>query len=227
VTTLSFDRLLKASRLAMPAIGHADAYIADRSIRISRPDRERLDGKVNMGLAKAGGGSSRALKIGKQLDALTKTKPARIKLTRPKAFLATPMDFDKRQRAVVKLHYFNHAGGGAAGLKAHAKYIASAKAASSAKASHTFVASGFRWFPSGAIAVLHAQHSPLIACGGIDVDDTLFSASRTGRSKAGDPPQAIARDRALGQHHNLRNGTARRVSEALLSHAALPRLGSG
>jgi type IV secretory pathway VirD2 relaxase len=32
--------------------------------------------------------------------------------------------FDQRQRAVVKVHYFGHGGGGAAALKAHARYIA-------------------------------------------------------------------------------------------------------
>lgn len=32
--------------------------------------------------------------------------------------------FDARQRAVVKIHYFGHAGGGAAALKAHARYVA-------------------------------------------------------------------------------------------------------
>jgi type IV secretory pathway VirD2 relaxase len=33
-------------------------------------------------------------------------------------------DFDRGQRAVVKIHYFNHAGVGAASLKVHGKYIA-------------------------------------------------------------------------------------------------------
>jgi type IV secretory pathway VirD2 relaxase len=34
------------------------------------------------------------------------------------------MRFDARQRAVVKIHYFNHGGGGGAALKAHARYVA-------------------------------------------------------------------------------------------------------
>ena len=37
--------------------------------------------------------------------------------------------FDSRQRAVVKLHYFSHAKGGAGALKAHARYIARDSAA--------------------------------------------------------------------------------------------------
>lgn len=34
------------------------------------------------------------------------------------------LSFDARQRAIVKVHYFGHGGGGAAALKAHARYIA-------------------------------------------------------------------------------------------------------
>jgi type IV secretory pathway VirD2 relaxase len=37
---------------------------------------------------------------------------------------ADSMRFDARQRAVVKIHYFNHGGGGGAALKAHARYVA-------------------------------------------------------------------------------------------------------
>ena len=34
------------------------------------------------------------------------------------------MAFDARQRAVTKIHYFNHGGGGGGALKAHALYVA-------------------------------------------------------------------------------------------------------
>ncbi|MBY0421228.1 MAG: hypothetical protein K2Q06_02915, partial [Parvularculaceae bacterium] len=34
------------------------------------------------------------------------------------------MRFDARQRVVVKVHYFSHAGGGGGALKAHARYVA-------------------------------------------------------------------------------------------------------
>ncbi len=37
---------------------------------------------------------------------------------------ADSMRFDARQRAGVKIHYFNHGGGGGAALKAHARYVA-------------------------------------------------------------------------------------------------------
>lgn len=36
----------------------------------------------------------------------------------------TPRAFDARQRAIVKIHYFGHAGGGGAALRAHARYVA-------------------------------------------------------------------------------------------------------
>jgi hypothetical protein len=39
-------------------------------------------------------------------------------------FTGAPMAFDARQRAMVKMHYFNHAAGGGAALKAHTRYVA-------------------------------------------------------------------------------------------------------
>ena len=107
----------------MPAIGRADALVADRSIRLTRADRERLEGKVKK--SRGGrGGSSGVGKLTKKLSERLKTKPPRPTKLGGKVFGDRAMEFDRRQRAVVKIHYFNHAGGGAAGLKAHAKYIA-------------------------------------------------------------------------------------------------------
>jgi type IV secretory pathway VirD2 relaxase len=120
MTAASFDRLLRASRLAMPAIG-GDEFVADHSIRIARPDRERLEGKVNHSGGGAGGGSGRAQKLVKQLGERLKSKPPR-KVARLRGKAAS-MDFDQRQRAMVKVHYFAHGGTGAASLKAHAKYV--------------------------------------------------------------------------------------------------------
>lgn len=121
MNSISFDRMLKSSRLAMPALGRADESIVDRSIRWTRPDRERLEGKVKKSRG-ANGGIGRAGKFAKELAKRTKAKPARPAKLSAKANGDTA-DFDRRQRAVVKIHYFKHAGGGAAGLKAHAKYI--------------------------------------------------------------------------------------------------------
>lgn len=123
MSATSFDRLLKSSRLAMPAIGRDDDFRADRSIRIDRPDRERLEGKIKQGRAKAGASSGQAMSLTRQLDKRTPMQrrfghAAGARFGDPRA------TFDTRQRAVAKVHYFNHAGGGGAALKAHARYVA-------------------------------------------------------------------------------------------------------
>jgi type IV secretory pathway VirD2 relaxase len=107
----SFDQLLQSSQFASAA--KSDDVRADRSINITRPDRDRLAGKVKAGRAKAGGGMSRLF-----------DQRARIQRQFGEGAKSASMSFDQRQRAVVKVHYFNHSGGGAAGLKAHARYVA-------------------------------------------------------------------------------------------------------
>jgi len=123
MSNLSFDRLLKSSRLAIPAALQSDDVSADRSVRVTRPDRERLEGKVKERRPRAAGGSGSA-SLTSALSKRLKTKPPRLKKVTGAMFGASAADFDQRQRAVVKIHYFNHAGGGAASLKAHGKYIA-------------------------------------------------------------------------------------------------------
>src|SRR5690606_138550 len=118
MTATSFDSLLKASRLAMPAIRDDDLR-ADRSIRLTRPDRDRVEGKVKGGRSRSGSGGSTRLtslsaKIAKRASARTFDGGA----------LGAGMGFDQRQRAIVKVHYFNHAGGGGSALKAHVRYVA-------------------------------------------------------------------------------------------------------
>jgi type IV secretory pathway VirD2 relaxase len=117
---MSFDRLLKSSQLATPAIARVDNFIADRSIRMLRQDRERLEGKVK----KSRGASSGGRPLTKELSKRLKAKPPRTARAGRKTLSVGGADFDRRQRAIVKIHYFNHARGGAAGLKAHAQYIA-------------------------------------------------------------------------------------------------------
>ena len=124
---VSFERLLRSSRLALATPGR-DAFIVDRLIRLTRPDRERLDGNVQQsrGSAGASNDSVRPNAFAKTLSKRLKAKlrrPYRKHLMTGKPESFTPY-FDTRQRAVAKIHYFNHAGGGAAALKAHGKYIA-------------------------------------------------------------------------------------------------------
>ncbi len=111
----SFDQFLQTSHFASGA--KTDGLHADRSINITRPDRDRLAGKVKSGRAKAGGASG---------GGLSRMFEQRVRLQRQfsDGAKSTPMGFDQRQRAVVKVHYFSHADGGAASLKAHAKYVA-------------------------------------------------------------------------------------------------------
>lgn len=113
MTAQSFERLLKTFRIATLGSIH-DALIADRSIRLTRPDSERLEGKV---------GKSRCVQD--NASGLAKKLSKRLKRRRPVGDGArlSAHHVDARQRAVAKIHYFNHAGGGAAALKAHGKYI--------------------------------------------------------------------------------------------------------
>jgi hypothetical protein len=118
MNSVSFERLLKASRLAMPAM--KDELIADRSIRIARADRDELVGKIQKSRGNSGGSSARQ-NLTSKLSQRLKTKPPRgTKLGGSHAGMA----FDPRQRAVVKVHYFGHGGAGRAALREHTKYVA-------------------------------------------------------------------------------------------------------
>lgn len=119
---MNYERLIRSSRLAMEAISKTE-FVADRSIRMTRPDSERLVGKIKERRGASGGGSSKAQKLVKQLGAKLKRKPPRkaMRAGKGRKFGAS---FDPRQRAVVKIHFFSHAKGGGAALKAHAQYVA-------------------------------------------------------------------------------------------------------
>lgn len=123
MAALSFERLLKSSRLAMPSTLR-DAFIVDRSIRLMRPDRERFEGKVQKSKGGDGAGGGRAPGLAKKLNKRVKKKKNDKKSKQAKKPGKFTPYFDTRQRAIAKIHYYNHAGGGAAALKAHGKYIA-------------------------------------------------------------------------------------------------------
>lgn len=120
MASASMDRLLMASRLALPASACKDEFRASRSIRLTLPDTERLEGKLKSGRAKGGGGAGKAPDLSRMLD----QRAAMLRHARDGAAGADAMRFDARQRAVVKIHYFNHGGDGGAALKAHARYVA-------------------------------------------------------------------------------------------------------
>ena len=113
----SFDQILGSSQFASGAKG--DDVRAGRSINITRPDRDRLAGKVKSGRAKSSDASGGLSRLFEQRASLGR----RFGKQSESGSLGSG-DFDRRQRAVVKVHYFNHAGGGGASLKAHARYVA-------------------------------------------------------------------------------------------------------
>jgi len=120
MSATSIDRLLRGSLLALPAT-REDSISADRSIRMTRPDRDRLEGKIKAGRPKgSGNGGTKRASLSRKMD---KRAPAMRFADGGQRHGVRPT-FDTRQRAIVKVHYFNHAGGGAAALKAHAQYVA-------------------------------------------------------------------------------------------------------
>jgi type IV secretory pathway VirD2 relaxase len=118
MSVTSFDRLLRGSILALP-LTREDSISADRSIRMTRPDRDRLEGKIKGGGLASSGGSKRP-GLSRRMD---KRTPMRGSNFGGEA-RGGAMAFDNRQRAIVKVHYFSHGGGGGAALKAHARYVA-------------------------------------------------------------------------------------------------------
>lgn len=118
----SFDRLLRGSHLSLPTT-REDYISADQSIRMTRADRDRLEGKIKGGRPKASaGGGGKRPGLSRKMD--KRTPMRRFGLGAASRTARAPMSFDNRQRAIVKVHYFNHAAGGGAALKAHARYVA-------------------------------------------------------------------------------------------------------
>ncbi|MBI3438522.1 MAG: relaxase/mobilization nuclease domain-containing protein [Proteobacteria bacterium] len=117
MSATSFNQLFGNSLLQRPA--HALPSIGPRGNRLhALLDRDELRGKVQRGHANQSGGTP---KLSQGLD---KRLGAARRFGFRKASETSSGGFDSRQRAVVKVHYFGHSGGGAAALKAHARYVA-------------------------------------------------------------------------------------------------------
>lgn len=114
------DRLLGFSKLARAASGDPPAQA--KSSRFTRPiDTDRLEGRL--------AGSARRGETGGQgsctLTPLSRRLAERAPVKRhAKAAGRGDAFSDMRQRAAVKVHYFNHGGGSAGALKAHTRYLA-------------------------------------------------------------------------------------------------------
>jgi type IV secretory pathway VirD2 relaxase len=114
--TRSLDQLLISSRLASSA-NRGETFGMRGQRQLSRSDRELLEGEIGRGRRArqgAGGGpkppSGRAGRTGEAGHRGGKA-----------AVGPAP---DLRQQAVIKIHYFNHSGGGGGALAAHARYVA-------------------------------------------------------------------------------------------------------
>jgi hypothetical protein len=83
------------------------------------PDAESLTGRHGGRARKVAGGAPKAALSG-QLQARLGSSSKFGKANGQRANFA----YDPRQRAVVKVHYFSHGGGGAGALRAHARYVA-------------------------------------------------------------------------------------------------------
>ena len=117
----------RASKLLRGALAQ-DVITPGSRLRINRPlDAESLIGRHEGGARRASGSDGLSSKLQKRIGSSRALARA---FARKRAPL-TPFAFDGRQRAVVKLHYFGHAKGGGAALKAHARYIARDSAAKS------------------------------------------------------------------------------------------------
>jgi type IV secretory pathway VirD2 relaxase len=117
----------RASKLLRDAPGK-DVIKPGSRLRIARPlDVESLIGRHEgpAGELSIGSKTSVASQLQKRIGSSRALAKALMRGRRP----PRPFAFDGRQRAVVKLHYFSHAKGGAGALKAHARYIARDSAA--------------------------------------------------------------------------------------------------
>lgn len=128
----SVNRLFRVGKLKRDMFG-AEVLRPGKSLGITRAlNADMLEGKRD-GRAKSSSGTTRA-GYGKKLASLIGSSR---KLSQRTSSQGASSGFDSRQRAIVKIHYFSHAGGGAAALRAHARYVARDAAARSGKPGDT------------------------------------------------------------------------------------------
>lgn len=114
------DRLLSFSKLARAASGETPSVV--KPSRLMKPiETDRLEGR----LSGSAGGTDSAEGRNSPASSLSRRMARKAPIMRH-AKPAGPGDAfsDFRQRATVKVHYFNHGGGGAGALKAHTRYLA-------------------------------------------------------------------------------------------------------
>lgn len=92
-------------------------------LHVMRPlDAESLEGRLDGHRRRLSNGEGLALS--RKLKSSARSQRPQRTSRAPSERLKSLDEFDKRQRAMVKTHYFAHADGGGASLRAHASYIA-------------------------------------------------------------------------------------------------------
>ena len=116
----SLDQWLAAAVLASAA-NRGDTTGLRASRQVSHPDKEVLEGEIGQGrrAGQGGGGGKRPFsgRAGRAAEAGRQAGG-------PGAGRGAGSGTDMRQQAVIKIHYFNHSGGGGGALAAHARYVA-------------------------------------------------------------------------------------------------------
>lgn len=119
------SKTFRSSKLMRDAMGR-DLISPGSRLRIARPlDAESLIGRHEGSRPRVSTGASLSSNLQKRIGSSASIARA----FGHKRGKSGAFPFDARQRAVVKLHYFGHAKGGAAALKQHARYIARDSAA--------------------------------------------------------------------------------------------------
>ncbi len=110
---------IRFSKLLRDAM-RGEIFTPGARLRIARPiDAESLNGRHEGRARKVAGGAVR-----NDLSSALQQRIGKSRTLAARTGKRGPFQFDPRQRAVVKIHYFSHGGGGAGALRAHARYVA-------------------------------------------------------------------------------------------------------
>ncbi len=113
----SLSRMLSGGPFTKDATGLPDLRV-ERAIRIDRAPREMLEGRIEKRRP------LKRAKIPKLSNRLAKRLAVKSHFGFSDSGGGAGFVYDPRQRAVVKIHYFNHADGGGGALQRHAAYVA-------------------------------------------------------------------------------------------------------
>lgn len=113
----SLSRMLSGGPFTKDATALPDLRV-ERAIRIDRAPREMLEGRIEKRRP------LKRAKIPKLSNRLAKRLAVKSHFGFSDSGGGAGFVYDPRQRAVVKIHYFDHAGGGGGALQRHAAYVA-------------------------------------------------------------------------------------------------------